>query len=251
MKKHDKRSSKTAAFTLIELLIVIAIVAILAALLLPALNRARDRAKAIRCVSSLKQIGIGMQQYINDSNDYIPLCGWVAADWHDSYAWTNLLGPYCGYTSTGWKGLLPSSAEIVARNGVLSGCPSFLPGDGSDTGKPGYGMTRYPLQKGTTGANDVTIRSDATGKFRFVRITEIRFASRRAAIGDSDDTSIIAGPANLNNGNFGFSLSAGRYRLGDVFRHGQTMNALFFDGRAAGCGCRTAYLAVCDPEKYD
>jgi prepilin-type N-terminal cleavage/methylation domain-containing protein/prepilin-type processing-associated H-X9-DG protein len=88
-----KANTPRCAFTLIELLVVIAIIALLAAILFPVFARARENARRASCQSNLKQIGIGVAQYVQDYDEKMPNIyeneGGVTL-----YMWNDTIQPY-------------------------------------------------------------------------------------------------------------------------------------------------------------
>ena len=80
-------------FTLIELLVVIAIIALLAAILFPVFSQARERARRSACTSNLKQIGMGVQMYMQDYDGRVPICNdntTLTPTDDNGYWWVNL-----------------------------------------------------------------------------------------------------------------------------------------------------------------
>ncbi len=97
-------------FTLIELLVVIAIIAILAAILFPVFARAREKARQSSCQSNVKQLTLGLLQYMQDYDSRIPIGSWVAPSAGGGIDAT------CGHTSTGCGRNHDTSTGAWARN---------------------------------------------------------------------------------------------------------------------------------------
>ena len=103
---------KHKGFTLIELLVVIAIIAILAAILFPVFAQAREKARAIACVSNEKQIGLGFMLYVQDYDETFPMDQYDtntvggAPDDNTVRFWTDFIYPYIknGDRTTGADG---------------------------------------------------------------------------------------------------------------------------------------------------
>jgi prepilin-type N-terminal cleavage/methylation domain-containing protein/prepilin-type processing-associated H-X9-DG protein len=167
--------SEVKGFTLIELLVVLAIIGILAAILFPVFARARENARRASCMSNMKQMGMGVLQYIQDYDEHYPIA-WYGANPDDntiSYKQTQPGTPGYQFATYGasdsvgvghwitWMDLIYPYVKSVQ----LFECPSFNETSYTNSHGLQYQMNGAYSNAVTTNYTSTSIYSYATGQY--------------------------------------------------------------------------------------
>ena len=222
----NRKQRKMNKFSLIELLITISVIAILAALLLPALSKARGKARDILCSGNLKQLSSYMFLYVEQNNDVIPAV--VSNAGEPSGKWQDML---YGLTAPGEKFvdqyylLKINSTTWYPKNKVFA-CPASGPCNIQESSRH-YGINNSGAIYSDGKAYQFGFASHKKGTYD-MKLGRIKSPSRRAAMFDIDRWATWCDPCAQSYGTLRQSGDSGVA----VWRHrnGSGLNVSFADG---------------------
>jgi prepilin-type N-terminal cleavage/methylation domain-containing protein/prepilin-type processing-associated H-X9-DG protein len=234
-KKQDNVSRKVAersarrgtltGFTLIELLVVIAIIAILAAILFPVFARARENARRSACQSNLKQLGMGLMQYVQDYDEMGPARAHTIGG--SNISWRQMIQPYIKSTQVA---TCPSNFrnDLTADNAaqgyplIKTSYASAFVGDNNAGGTPpANGNESRSLTFISQANSPGTLLSVVVKPSECLAVVE----TLRSSSDFSPSSTTFASPANGGSG-----CGPTGYDWGCMFGHLSTSNFLFVDG---------------------
>lgn len=213
------------SFTLIELLVVIAIIAILASMLLPALSKARAKARAASCLNNMKQIGLAVYFYADDYDDRIAPCMNIWSDGNINKGWVGFLAVYMGATQA------QVDSNSAASMPKLFVCPA-----GDRRGEGFASDYNYNIYAGQYEGNDGQAYSNYVAMMSaFKRPSDYRlmFDGNHCTGGQHPYFVLIPGQQWANPAG-----TSGPEYAADI-RHSMRANELFVDGHAASQNAAT------------
>ena len=231
MKKHHD-------FTLIELLVVIAIIAILASMLLPALSKAREKARAIACVNNQRQIGLACILYTDESDNYVVHHNGAELNWDCPYVWWHNQLFVAGYMNAAKVFDCPSA------QGEGTGRKSATANLGDQPCNDGQTHRRIQTESLSYGVNYFSI-PDFAGELGFQTMSNIKRPAKTLYTVDSFGN-------RYNNGANSYCTN-GNYGVRDIApRHSGNCNVLHFDGHVTAYnGDSLRAWAQSTPDNYE